>query len=107
MMTTPEFLIAFTAIFLIFGSAWFAVWAIYKLIKTKMDRNNTSVSDKEIQELIAFKARTEKRLQALEHIITSDEEYDKLLSRLEEDDIPQSSVIDSSRRTKLKNQLKS
>ena len=105
-MSAPELLLAFTSIVLIFGSAWFGIWAIYKLIKTKMDKNRTSISDKEVQELLAFKARTEKRLQALEHIITSDEEYEHLLSRLEDDKTLSKQVEEPSRRSKLKNQLK-
>jgi hypothetical protein len=67
-----EALVTVIAIVAFFGTSAFFFNGVFKLIRYRIDRKH-QVSDKSIEnEMRLFMDRTERRLQALEHIVSDD-----------------------------------
>jgi hypothetical protein len=108
-MNEMELLVPLFGILAFFGTAIFIFHNIFKLGRIKMESKNKALDPDllvELKQFRAFKERTEKRLQALEHIASTEEEEETSLF-LDIDDEPLPSKKEEKNTSRLKNQLKS
>lgn len=103
-MTPFEAIIVVTGIFAVFGTGFYIVYNIFKLIRMRMENNAGKANEKLQAEFEAFKERTEKRLRSLEEIAVNDGL--ETLDYTEESE--SSAFVEKAFETKsrLKNQLK-
>jgi hypothetical protein len=108
-MSDFELVIQLVAMVGFFGTVIYVFRSILKHSRLKMETKNKALDPDllvELKQFRAFKERTEKRLQALEHIASTEEEEETSLF-LDIDDEPLPSKKEEKNTSRLKNQLKS
>jgi len=108
-MSELELFIPLAAMFGFFGTVIYIFHSIFKYSRLKMEAKNKALDPAlldELKKLRSFKERTEKRLQALEHIASTDHAEESTLF-LDYDEPPLESNQPEKNTSRLKNQLKS
>lgn len=103
-MTPLDALIAFAGIIAVFGTGFYIVYKIFKLIRIRMENKGGKTNEKLQAEFEAFKERTEKRLRSLEEIAVDDGL--ETLDYTEESESSAFNEKESETKSRLKNQLK-